>query len=524
MFDTRGSIALSLTPDLGGYGPSSRTRCRPTTLVVWVAIGCVCFAAGFLSRSAPHPSTLLPPTLVEKTNAFLPSSFAHSVVPSSRRPHNFRPASRSAPLSCRLCDSDPTNQLCEYGDSAIRLSRAYEGSGLRVKRFLEKALRGEKVKIGVIGASVTVGHGLGGHPTWVQRWFEGFQEQFPNSELMNGAIPAMTSRFYSYCVDTMVPEPADLYLIELDINDNIDTETFVAVDNLFRTLLDQPHQPAVIRLSVLAISFPEMIRGTSASLINSQFFDVPVISLRNMLLPLTIAHPDLAPNYFTELVPGSGWPDYRHIGPLGHDALADMITHYLYEQTCLAQQEARRPRLQPKKGSPWPTEDVFEMVPRLHLWEQWSETGQAAKISPVCNFASSTQRPLVPLPSNPDGSEGPAWERFEWNDKAALAGSVVGSVAKFAIEGTSAGVFVWQHAGGKHLPAAKQPGQASCWIDDQVSSAITVDAYSPYEAAMPAWIMVHESLEEGKHILSCKILESSSTTGHEVRLMGVVSH
>lgn len=58
-------------------------------------------------------------------------------------------AGDSGTRSCEVCVSDPGNELCqEYGLDNVRLSRAYEGSGHRVRRVMEKALRGEKVKIG----------------------------------------------------------------------------------------------------------------------------------------------------------------------------------------------------------------------------------------------------------------------------------------------------------------------------------------------------------------------------------------
>lgn len=45
-----------------------------------------------------------------------------------------------------------------------------------------------------------------------------------------------------------------------------------------RGLLQLSQSPAVVRVSVFAVVFDELARGTLASLITSQFFDVPVIS------------------------------------------------------------------------------------------------------------------------------------------------------------------------------------------------------------------------------------------------------
>lgn len=61
-----------------------------------------------------------------------------------------------ATQSCEVCVATPDDPLCEYGLDNIRLSRAYEGSGTRVRRVLQRAIRGEEIRIGVLGASVTV--------------------------------------------------------------------------------------------------------------------------------------------------------------------------------------------------------------------------------------------------------------------------------------------------------------------------------------------------------------------------------
>ncbi|GAA5869490.1 hypothetical protein JCM8547_001503 [Rhodosporidiobolus lusitaniae] len=526
----RGSIALPVSPDrsplLQTHAHTASTlpsppRLRPVTMLTWLSVAAICFAAGHFS----HTRT----TLSASTTGTSPSvSSSLSLLSSSLS--LFSPSSHRTPIpSCRPCDIDPSNPLCEYGDSAIRMSRAYEGSGLRVRRFLEKAMRKEEVVVGIIGASVTWGHGIGDHLPWTQRWYEAFQARFPDTpiRLVNGAAPAMTSKFFSYCHATLVPKDADLYLLELDINDETTGETFSSIDALYRALLQLPSNPAVIRLSVLALSFDDMIRGTEAGLVNSQYFDVPVLSIRNWLLPHLMAHPDLAPDFFTRLTDGK--PDLRHVNALGHDALADMLTLYLDEQTCLAEQEQRlRSRLQAKAGTLWPQEDVYGMIPRQPLWEKFSETRTTPPVTPLCHFAASKVRPLVPLPPSLDGKDGEpnAWTRMEWNDKAAVVSSTVGSVVRFGVEGTSAGVFVWRHPLSPRLltPPLLQPGQAVCWVDDLLDGATLIDAYEPNEAAGPNWVMVGEELEPGKHIVSCQVVESTRTGGHEVRIVGVVSH
>lgn len=127
-------------------------------------------------------------------------------------------------------------------------------------------------------------------------------------------------QFYSYCFESLLPRDLDLYLVELDINNvriswdqrsgnstypclcclgsvhsilppcplevqsltpvhrlRRKDATFEADDTLFRRLLGLPQEPAVIRISVFALAFPDMARGLVSSLFLSQYFDVPVI-------------------------------------------------------------------------------------------------------------------------------------------------------------------------------------------------------------------------------------------------------
>ena len=55
----------------------------------------------------------------------------------------------AAPVTCDYCLLNPEDVKCIYGRDNIKLSRAFDGSGVRVRRMLEKAIRGEPIGIGV---------------------------------------------------------------------------------------------------------------------------------------------------------------------------------------------------------------------------------------------------------------------------------------------------------------------------------------------------------------------------------------
>lgn len=129
-------------------------------------------------------------------NAFLLLSWHLTSPPPSPLPSPS--LALSTPSSCEVCIATPDDPLClEYGLDNIRLSRAFEGSGYRVRRFVEKALRGEEVSIGVIGASVSQGHGLDGAPTWHAVFLEGLRTLFPKVVIYDGSAAAMDSEWCS---------------------------------------------------------------------------------------------------------------------------------------------------------------------------------------------------------------------------------------------------------------------------------------------------------------------------------------
>lgn len=96
--------------------------------------------------------------------------------------------------SCELCHHSPQHRMCEYGLDNIRLSRAYEGSGARLRKVLARGSQGHAINVGVLGASVTAGHGLApGSPRWHEHFFSDFQKLFPNARMHVGAAGGVNS-------------------------------------------------------------------------------------------------------------------------------------------------------------------------------------------------------------------------------------------------------------------------------------------------------------------------------------------
>jgi lysophospholipase L1-like esterase len=97
----------------------------------------------------------------------------------------------------------------------------YEGANARFRRVIADALAGKPIKIGILGGSVTKGHGIRDAENWTYLFLNAWKQLFPKSEttLVNGAVPATTSDYYSMCFGEHLDEDVDLIIVELLIND-----------------------------------------------------------------------------------------------------------------------------------------------------------------------------------------------------------------------------------------------------------------------------------------------------------------
>ncbi|GAA5852466.1 hypothetical protein JCM9279_003458 [Rhodotorula babjevae] len=443
-----------------------------------------------------------------------------------------------ATSSCEVCYLNPANPLCEYGYDNIRMSRAYEGSGVRLRKVLAKALRGEEVVVSVLGASVTAGHSVPpGYQRWQDRWFDDFKKMFPDSKMHVGAIGAQDSMFFSFCFGALVPEESDLFLVELDINNEPALDTLRDDDALMRGLLQLPQEPAVIRVSAFQIIFEELARGILSCLTTSQYFDVPVIGIRNFLLPHVQHHREDAEVIFG--LDQWGDRDYRHISEVGHASLADMLSLYIRKEVCETQRRALLPPPPSRKTGPWPTEEDAGKIPPLEVYSSWRIPTPPEPVIPHCQTIYSDE-PLVPLQHTDD------FTRIEWHGKAAWSSSTPGGQIRFKFKGTKVGLFVWVTSGTSNpqeksadlaIREREAPGIASCWVEelqedgegwlvkpDGVLGGREVNSHISWKPAPQSdFVNIAKDLGPGEHILACEILPVTTSGGYKWRLQGVAS-
>ncbi|GAA6019990.1 hypothetical protein JCM10207_006751 [Rhodosporidiobolus poonsookiae] len=534
-----GRISISSPPTSPTFAAamaptSTRSRFRPLPTLAFLALHACLFYYYHTSLRQARTTTSVPlrssGLQLSTTSGSDPTTNLAAAVPSL------------ATSSCEVCHLDPTNPLCQYGLDSIRQSRAYEGSGARIRRVLAKALRGEEIGIGILGASVTQGHSVPpGLPRWQEQFLNDFKLLFPTAKMYTGAVGAMDSRFFAYCFEALVPKDLDIYFVETDINNDPSLRTLKDDDGLMRALLQLPQEPAVVRVSTFALLFPELARGAMSSLITSQLFDVPVIGIRNFLLPHTIHHREAADGIFG--LDQWGNRDYRHIGPAGHVALGDMVALFMRKEVCETQRRAILPPVDLPKVGPWPGEEDLGKIPPLALWSSWLRPVNLDPITPMCRVTGSPLSPLEPH------SHSPTFKLIEWNGKAAWGATQPGSQIRFKFTGTKIGLFVWATPGtgpdevspDMKLRQQNAPGQAMCWVEDPDMSEAEwdekygnapmpeaqswlVNAHWPEKAASgPEFVELAEDLHPGNHILACEVSRESSTGGYKWMMQGIAS-
>ncbi len=214
--------------------------------------------------------------------------------------------------------------LAEKLDIDKMFSRAMINTGntSRLKRVFEKAGRGKKITIGVIGGSITQGAGASKHENkWANLITKWWKKTFPKAEikLVNAGIGATDSMYGALrAQDDLLKYKPDFVVIEYAVNDPKKEIYAKTIEGLLRQILNSPGKPAAMML------FTMNKNGENSQVWHSQVgkhYDIPMISYRNAA--------------WQEIADGNiPWQDVCcldevHPNDLGHKLCAAFITMFL---------------------------------------------------------------------------------------------------------------------------------------------------------------------------------------------------
>ncbi|KAJ4470802.1 hypothetical protein J3R30DRAFT_3710698 [Lentinula aciculospora] len=486
-----------------------------------------------------------------------PSEIAEAVAALTPTP-KVKPAMEAErarePGYCEYCTTK--DDICKrYGTFNLARSRAYEGPNARLKRVLRKLSSGEKIKIGIIGGSVSGGHGLKDyHTNWSYLYAQYIRETFaPENvelvELINGSVGATVSDYMETCFLEHIPEDVDLVVIELAINDMRLEQLAMGYENLIRAIFALPNRPAVINLQIMALMFSSITMGGDLHTAVAQYYDTPIVSVRNVLLPHIFRSTELnssdtsVEDYWFHH--NGGDIDLRHLGTNGHRILADLLISFTSRVACEGWREEQQAATQqhdivggfdwhpegriengvtPSLPNPNEGSDVSEYIPRQSLFQQYDHASVLLPAKPSCQIASpNAKHPLNPLPP-PLSTLGPdafsLWSHPKNPGKVWLTARKPGVTVAFRVR-TSA----WGRVRVTYLRSESYGlGSVWCWVDEQREKGRRLDGWWQQKNIHVANTHnIAESISPGEHILSCEILKETKDPGGgtEFRIVAV---
>ncbi|OXC65398.1 hypothetical protein C361_02228 [Cryptococcus neoformans Tu259-1] len=489
---------------------------------------------------------------------------------------------------CICGATDEGKRLCSlYHEEGLRNSRLIEGTGARIRKVLQKARNGEKIKIGVLGGSVSACHGV--HPSdrfpqgdpagpgcYTSLLMEWFKKTFPDAdhEFMNGAIGGMDSSYYAFCGTHHIAADSDLIILEFDVNDQNDVlyETFF--DQLLRALSEFQNEPAILILGAWAPQIAQDQGYGDPQVVHSPialYYDVPYLSMKRVLFSHYLRYPHSTAKTFFQ-------PDLLHPNARGHRILSDLLIAYLDSELCMLS----------KYGLPIapPSQDIISTTRRFtdlidvafpldtpHLvdpatppegWEETFKTEPLEALSRERRLFAVLPTPysvppvgmFTPLrdvvnPTNDDPITGEhittiaqprlfcadandkknpmkptqadGWEPFAWNGEKHYWVSHK-SGSRIRVDiKVNAGKVAVYYFRSQHYNL----GDAKCWVDDNEKGAVTLSGYwtKQYNVAVAAYI--DEKVTPGDHYVICEVLDSTShptnPEAHHFRLTAVMA-
>ncbi|GAA5992048.1 hypothetical protein JCM10908_000717 [Rhodotorula pacifica] len=408
--------------------------------------------------------------------------------------------------------------LNEFGSDNFRLSQVHVGSGYRIRKVLEKAARGEKLTIGLLGGSVSLGHGTDpesgqrnkyGAVPLEQQWhhfvIRYIQHIFPGAqhEFRLGAKAATDSTFFEWCWASLIGTDLDLIMIEMAVNDDYYT-SFDSSETLLRSLLLLDSQPAVIYVD----SFSPLSASAKPSILNAQdiqstlspFYDVAQISARPALLPAMIEDPTLVKPFFLG--------DERHVSARVHRFLGSMVVGYLMEERCRLSASVRDVQAE----GIWSHNRTLGEVPKVRMTEKWDADVLHPTIPPRCEVAGGRLKPVM---TSMDWKL-VSWRYSKYYYEATRPGSSEIAFEVIVDDGAIGSIAV------SYLRSRSYNlGQAICTVDGQEA---VLDGYWSRSTSLAQTSIIASDVAPGRYEVTCRTAPPGGDSERRAfRLMGVMS-
>lgn len=213
---------------------------------------------------------------------------------------------------------DEMADLYQYLEAGI----VNQGNTLRLKQCMARGAAGEKLVIGYLGGSITMGSvATVQEKCYAYLSYLWWKESFPQAqvEFVNAGIGATTSQFAVARVeeDLLAYKP-DVVFIEFTVNDEATEHFMETYEGLLRKVYGHETKPAVITLQNAFYH-----DGVSAEAIHTpvaKHYDLPVFSFKKAVVERVRAG---------KIKEADITPDHLHPNDKGHALLAEAVRYYL---------------------------------------------------------------------------------------------------------------------------------------------------------------------------------------------------
>ena len=370
-------------------------------------------------------------------------------------------------LICAIARADTAPQLAPMNE-AMQARSVVSGTDFsRLHDVFDKAERGEKITVAVIGGSITAGaKATKNENRYADRVAQWWRKTFPKSDVVfvNAGVGATGSGYAALRAQRdLLSQKPDFVIVEFGVNDGDTREFAETYEGLLRQILRQPQNPAVLLL------FMKYRGGGNAQQWQSRlgrYYALPMVSFRDAVQPeidaKTLSEDDVM-------------ADEVHPNDRGHQLTAEFITHYL--------EDARKNRDKSASGvlPPPMLSDRFE---RVHFYD-------GANLQPTKNVGWLFDKPSGSWIATVPGSV----------LECEIAGELIETVS-FRIKGPMGRARVQVD----DLPPVVLEG----WFDATWGGFLPVD-------------VIARDLKAGSHRVRIELLSEKATesTGHEFRLFGI---
>lgn len=204
----------------------------------------------------------------------------------------------------------------------IEASVLNRGNWARLKACMKRAQKGEKLTIGYLGGSITMGsvatvqekcYAYLSHMWW--------KEKFPQAEIsfVNAGIGATTSQFgVARVEEDLLSYKPDVVFIEFTVNDDSTPHFQETYESLVRKVYGSEPAPAVVTLQ--NAFYHDAKSATEIHTPVAKYYDLPCVSFKKSVVD-RVLDGDIVETDIT--------PDHLHPNDVGHALLAENVKWFL---------------------------------------------------------------------------------------------------------------------------------------------------------------------------------------------------